>query len=56
MKSLDDLAVAEHLKHLFRIEDVHMDVLGFFLVLVPYFLYTGGKESVGEIIVVGGVG
>ena len=56
MKGLDDLAVAKHLQHLFRIEDVHMDVLGFLLMLLAYFLYAGGKESVGEIVMIGRIG
>ena len=46
MEGLDDFAVAEHLEHLRGIEDVHMDVLGFFLMLLTHFLYSGSEEGV----------
>ena len=56
MQGLDDLTVLQHLQHLRRIEDVHMDVLCFFLMLFTHFLHTGGKESIREVVVVRGVG
>ena len=55
MQGLDDLAVTEHLEDLRGIEDVHMDVLGFFLMLVPHFLHAGSQESIRAVVVVGRV-
>ena len=56
MQRLDDLAVTQHLEDLRGIEDVHMDVLGFFLMLVTDFLHTGSEESIREVVMVGRVG
>ena len=52
MEGLHDFAGLQHFEYLLFIEDVHMDVLGFFLVLLASFLNARSQEGIGMVVMV----
>ena len=56
MQRLDDLSVLQHFFHLFRRHDVHMNIFGGFLMLLPPFLYACSEERVRAVVMVRRIG
>lgn len=46
MQCLNDLAVAQHLQHLFGLHDIHMNIFRRLLVLLAHFLHAGSQEGI----------